>query len=117
MACRLHDHDDPSREHLLRLGQNNAQAVDHILGPGVREPEQDDARTVVLRKGGQVAEVEIERQDDAVFCDSDSEDVGVRSTMHPSFAKVRGIVALAPEPVNHAYVHAHVGEEVHGGRL
>ena len=54
------------------------------------------------REGGQVAEVEIECQDDAIFGDGGLENIGVRSALHPPFTEMRSIVALDPEPLGHA---------------
>jgi hypothetical protein len=41
-----------------------------MLGAGVREPEEDDPSPLIAGERGEVAEIEVERQDDPLFSDA-----------------------------------------------
>ena len=63
-----------------------------------------------------LAEVEVERQDDPRFSDGLVEDVVVREAVQTLVPQVDGVVALRAQPGDDPLIHAHVGEEAHDSR-
>ena len=64
MPTLLHNDDGPSLQNARTVGQNRCQSLDHVRCPGVVEAEDDHARFSPTRERCDLAEVEIESEND-----------------------------------------------------
>ena len=93
--------------------QNAVEATDHVCSPAVLEPEKKDFACSILERCGNLSEVEIRRQYNAVFRQSLLENLAVRHPVQAFVAEMNGIVALAPEPIRNADVNVHVHQDAY----
>jgi hypothetical protein len=64
-----------------------------MAGPCVVQPEQNHAHHAAFRRRDDVAEVEIERQDNAVFDEPLLDDVAVGKALQPFVSQMNRVVA------------------------
>lgn len=78
VTCVLDSHDNAAHEDFRGVGEDSGEPSDDVRRARVREPEQDNAGTPVASECGKIAEVQIEREDDALFGERCLEDLGIR---------------------------------------
>lgn len=84
-----------------------------MWGPRVFQSKQNHAPRRLTSQRGQVAEVQVEREDNAVLVKGFCKDLIVRSPVEALLAEMYGVMSITAEPFYDPYVHAHVGEESH----
>jgi len=84
---------------------------------GVGKAEQDDARHSPTGQGGDLAEVQVEREDDSLLGDGLVEDLLVRQPVQSLVPQMHRVVTRRAQPGDDPLIHAHVGEETHDRRL
>lgn len=105
-------------EDVRRSRQHGRQPLDDMRGARVRKTKEDDASGPVTGQNREIAKLEIEGKNDTILGDGTREDLGVRgSAVHPELSEVDGIVSVLAQPLDDAYVHAHVSEKAHAARL
>jgi hypothetical protein len=107
----LDDHDRSAFEEAEDLGQEQRQPIDDMLRARVSEPKDDCADVPTTGKRNDLAEVEIERHDDAVFRSRFLEDLSVGKAMELLVAKVLCVMTGVRQPLRDSYVGAHVDKE------
>src|SRR5947199_314730 len=81
----------------------------------VVEAEEDHARLPAARQCRDLAEVQVEGQDDAILRDGLGKDIFIGHPMEPFVAQVRHLVSLFAQAVDDSLIDAHVGEKSHAG--
>ena len=108
--------DDDNRavcDRVARLREDVAEPFDHAIGPRILHSKYDDARLAPTRDRDDLAEVEIERQQNAPFGARLREDIRVLHAVELLIAKVNDIVATAPQPFRDPRAHAHIAKKLH----
>ena len=67
MPPLLNDHDRPARKRIRGTGQHGLESLDHMRGARVLQAEKDHPGSGFTPQHGEVAEVEIEREDDPIL--------------------------------------------------
>jgi hypothetical protein len=100
--CALH-------KRVGRVGQYELQSLDYVFGARIAQAEDDNARQLAAARGKDISEVEIEREDNSVFCNRLGKDVTVRQAVQSLVAQMNGFVAGAAQPLDNALCDTHVG--------
>lgn len=114
MARLLHDHDRTASKVGCDRPQDGREPRDDRGCARIAQPEDDHAGVSCPRDGGNLAEIEVERQDDPALDPRLREDLAVGKPMKTLVAEVEGVVALLPQPARDRELDSHVREETHG---
>lgn len=95
----LFDHDHgPFLEDARTVRQDGGQAFQHMHGTSVVEAEDDHARFPATRERRDLAEVQIEGEDDPALRDRLREDLAVRQALEALVAEMDGVVPVLAQP-------------------
>ena len=75
MASLFHDQDRAAIQRIPRGGQDCPEPRDYMRRARVLESKQDDSRHPVVRESSDLAEIEIEGEDDTILGESLGEDL------------------------------------------
>lgn len=73
--------------------EDNVQAGDHVCRSRVSKPEHDDTDALIRCRCRNLAEVQVKRQDDAVFIAGFRENVVVGQPVQPFLTKVGNVMS------------------------
>lgn len=82
-----------------------------MLCARVAQPEDDRAHASILRECDDLAEIEIERDDDPPLGGGFGEDLAVWKPVKVLIAKMFGVVSAVRQPFRNPHIGAHVDEE------
>lgn len=109
---RLFDHDNATfRKNGLHAGQDHSKAFDHTCVTRVAKTQYNDADVTALRKGRDLAEVEIEGDEGAVLVCGLAENIAVSEPLQALLAEVYGVATLRSQPLCYTNVDTHVDEK------
>jgi hypothetical protein len=86
-----------------------------MSGTGVVERKEENGDGTTVGEGGDLAEIEVERQQDTCFTGSLLENLAVRQAMQLLIAEMDRVMSVLVEPLHHPDIRAHVGQEAHSG--
>ena len=112
-APLLDDDHGPAVQRLRRGGERDVEPFGHMRARGVEQAEQDNARPRTDAPRCDLAEVEVERQDDPALSGGEREDLGIRQALEPELAKVDDVVTGVAEVLRDPSGDAHVCQEPH----
>jgi len=80
-----------------------------VFGSGILEPEENHAGSIPFRQSYDLAEVQIEGENNSVFSNGLLEDLSVGKCMEMLLSKVLGVVPGLSQPFNNSQGNSHVG--------
>lgn len=86
-----------------------------MKGTGVVEPEENHGDRTAAGEGGDLAEIEVERQQDTCFASSFLKNLAVGQAMQVLITEMDRVVSVLVEPLNHPDIDAQSGPEAHSG--
>jgi hypothetical protein len=109
---RFLDHNHgPAHEWLRQSGQSHLEPYDHVPGTRIVKAKQDNTCTGPGGKCGDLAEIQIEGQDDTAIGCSLGKNGLIRQAMQALVAEMDHVVPRRPEPVNDSKAHTHIREK------
>lgn len=89
------------------------QPIVDVLGTLVREPQENHARSMAHAQSQNLAEVEIEGDDDRIVRLGSIDDLGIGCALHRKFSHVTGIVVQADEELHSPQGDSGVSQKPH----
>jgi hypothetical protein len=106
-------HDDDRPIHQCRCGarQNGLEPRDDVVGPCVSKPKDHDAHVGSGAQREELAEVQVEREENPPFDSRLGEDIWIGQALQVLLPEMYGVVPGRTQPFNHPKAHPHVGQE------
>lgn len=98
MPAFLDRNDDNPFELGRGLGQDFSQPFYNARGRGIAQAEHDHTRRRCSGEGDDLPEIQIERQDNALFRRSPDEDLRIGELLESLLPRMRGVIPLGPQP-------------------
>jgi hypothetical protein len=90
---------------------NGRGSGDDVGGTRISKAKNYNLRGGPFRESRNLAEIQIERQKDPIFCDRLRENLGIGKSFQGLLSQVNGIVSRGTKPADDLEAHSHVGEE------
>jgi hypothetical protein len=99
-AALLDDHDGAGLERRRGLGEADGKPLLNSLRASVLQPEKNNPGRRPATEGHDLAEIEIERQENATFSYGKREDILVSQLLQAAIEKMNGVMTARAQPRN-----------------